>query len=61
MALYWFGVFLHILLLTRFSSLSHEITFDTHFLKPKQEHLVADIIHDVLFYLLLTMAPNNLV
>lgn len=48
-------------LLKRFSSLSHELAFDTQFHKAKAEHLIADIIHDVLFYLLLTIAHNNLV
>lgn len=58
MALQWLGLFLYILLLARFSSLSHEIAFDSHFHKPKPEHLIADVIHDVLFYLLLTIAPR---
>lgn len=52
MAPKWFGLFLYILVLTRFSSLSHEIAFDTHCHKPKPEHLIADIICDVLFYII---------
>lgn len=44
------------------SSLSPEITFDTHFYKPKIGHLIVDIIHRSCFtsYLSLTITPNNL-